>query len=388
MVAALDFVVPDLFGHNGGIARIARAMTLAFSQWADRHNIALHVHALMDEGGRHKLEYLPRPPASSAAWRAGNSKSASSAAWRAGSDSNYHAYGGQRVALTQTLVRRMWSSTAPRIVVFAHPNLAVTSLAFPPWVRCAVVAHGVDVWTPLRFERRLALRRVDALWPVSEDTARHLREVQGVAADRIRVIPNALDPFWPLPASHERGDQHVLAVSRLHHDHAYKGIDVTLAALAELPVAERPRYVVAGDGPDRERLEKMAAALGIDALFTGKVSDEVLAGLYRDAAAFVLPSTGEGFGLVYLEAMAFGLPCVAAKAGGATEVVADEVTGITIAPRDVAGLAAAITRVVGAEGAAFGRAGRARVEREFLFPTYEARVHAALDQLVLSRGRA
>ncbi len=356
MVAALDFVVPDLFGHNGGIARIARAMSLALSHWADREKIALHVHALMDEGGRHKLDYLPAPH-------------------------HYHAYRGDRVALSQTLVRRMWSSTSPRIAVFAHPNLAVTSLAFPPWVRCAVVAHGVDVWTRLRLERRLALRRVDALWPVSEDTARHLREVQGVAAQRIHVIPNALDPFWPLPAAPERGERHVLAVSRLHHDHAYKGIDVTLQALATLPEAERPAYVVAGDGPDRERLEVMGRELGVDVRFTGRVSDEVLTELYRDAAAFVLPSTGEGFGLVYLEAMAFALPCVAAKAGGATEVVADEVTGVVIAPRDVAGLARAITRVTGPEGETFGRAGRARVEREFLFPTYEARVHAALDQL-------
>lgn len=356
MVAALDFVVPDLFGHNGGIARIARAMSLALSHWCDRENIELHVHALMDEGGRHKLDYLPRPH-------------------------RYHAYRGARVALTQALVRRMWSGTAPRIAVFAHPNLAVTSLAFPPWVRRVVVAHGVDVWTPLRLERRLALRRIDALWPVSEDTARHLREVQGVAAERIRVIPNALDPFWPLPEAHARGHEHVLAVSRLHPDHAYKGIDVTLQALAAVPAAQRPRYVVAGDGPDRERLETIASELGIDVSFTGKVSDEVLAGLYRDASAFVLPSTGEGFGLVYLEAMAFGLPCVAAKAGGATEVVADEVTGITIAPRDVAGLASAITRVTGPEGVAFGDAGRLRVEREFLFPTYEARVFAALDAL-------
>ena len=90
-------------------------------------------------------------------------------------------------------------------------------------------------------------------------------------------------------------------------------------------LAARPgaRLVVAGDGDDRPRLEARAAALGLGGavLFTGFVSEATLAELYRRAAVFVMPSLGEGFGLVYLEAMRAGKPCVAARGSAAEEVV-------------------------------------------------------------------
>jgi glycosyltransferase involved in cell wall biosynthesis len=195
----------------------------------------------------------------------------------------------------------------------------------------------------------------------------------------VQVIANALDPYWPLPAAAARAeDGYVLAVARLAPEHAYKGVDRVIDALARIGSV---RLVVAGDGPDRARLEARATAAGIDARFSGLVSDAALAELYRGARAFVLPSTGEGFGLVYLEAMAFGLPCVAARAGGAPEVVDDGVTGVVVEPDDDEGLRTAIARVLGDEGAALGAAGRARVERHFSYAAYEQRVHAALDAL-------
>lgn len=350
----IDFVVPDLFGSNGGIARIARAMTLALSRWADRRGVTLTVHALMDQPGRHQARYLPPPHV-------------------------YRAYDGRRAALARRLLGRTWRRDM-RAVIFAHPHLAVMGLGYPPFVKTAVVAHGVDVWAPLRFERRLALRRADALWPVSEDTARRLREVQGVDQGAIRVLPNGLDPFWPADTGARATDGHLLAVGRLQPDSPTKGIDLVIEALAR--VASRPPLVVAGDGPDRTRLEALAARLGVDARFVGAIDDAALFELYRGARAFVLPSSREGFGLVYLEAMAFGLPCVAAAAGGAPEVVVDGATGVVVPPGDVAAVAAAIGRALGAEGQAMGAAGRARVEREFLYPAYEARVHAAIDLLV------
>ena len=352
---AIDLVVPDLFDSDGGIARIGRALSLACAHWAEARDATLTVHALMDEGGRRKLAYLPEPH-------------------------DYRVYDGVRPRLARTLLERAWRRPrARRVAVFAHPNLAVVGLLLPPAVKTAVLAHGIDVWTPLRGERRLASRRADALWAVSHDTARHLVTTQGARAERVRVIPNALDPLWPLPETPTRGDRYLLTVSRLHPEHRYKGIDLTIEALARMPV--RPPLVVAGHGPDRPWLAALAAARGVVVTFVGRVDDDALAALYRDALAFVLPSAGEGFGLVYLEAMAFALPCIAAAAGGAPEVVLHERTGVVITPGDTEGLARAIARVISDEGRVLGLAGRARAEAEFLFPTYQARVHAALDAL-------
>lgn len=222
------------------------------------------------------------------------------------------------------------------------------------------------------------MRQAAAHWAVSENTKWYLGEVQGIAPDRVRVIHNALGPGAVLPVMPESGGRgdYWLVVSRLHPDDAYKGVDLVIeAAGGRWPV------VVAGDGPDRARLEGIAKARGGDVRFVGRVDDVTLQGLFAGARAFVLPSAGEGFGLVYLEAMAHGLPCVAARAGGAPEVVVDGLTGVVVPPRDGEALRAAMGRVWGEDGVAMGVAGRARLEERFLFSRYERDVHAALAVL-------
>jgi phosphatidylinositol alpha-1,6-mannosyltransferase len=351
----LILVTPDLDGQPGGIARVARAVARAFARAAPGLGLTLEVLALHDR----------RPTAD---------RAAAPAARPTG-------FAGSREALARAFLAGAWRRNA-RAAVILHPNLAPLGLPTPPWLRVAVMAHGIDVWQPLRLDRRLALRRAQAVWTISADTARRVIEGQGVAPERVRVVPNGLDPDWPLvpPPRRAPSQGHLLAVARLHPDDAYKGVDRTLEALARLEAP--PPLVVAGDGPDRPRLEALARALGVRATFPGRVDDAALAGLYRDACAFVLPSTGEGFGLVYLEAMAAGLPCVAALAGGAPEVVADGETGVVVPPDDLDALAAAIARVSGPDGPALGAAGRARLEDRFLFPAWEARLVSALEALL------
>jgi phosphatidylinositol alpha-1,6-mannosyltransferase len=353
----LLLVTPDLDSQPGGIARVARAVRHAFGRAAPGLGLQLEVLALHDRPSRDGV-----PPG----------------------DAPVHGFAGDRRALAAAFLRRVWAGRA-RAAVFLHPNLAPLALPTPPSLRVAVMAHGIEVWTRLRLERRLALRRADAVWAIGEDTAGRLTGVQGLPARRVTVVPNGLDPDWALPPRPEAGarpraGRHLLAVARLHPDDAYKGVDRTLEALARLDAP--PPLVVAGDGPDRPRLEALSRTLGVEARFPGRVDDATLAALYRDALAFVLPSTGEGFGLVYLEAMAASLPCVAARAGGAPEVVIDGETGVVVPPHDLAALAAAIARVSGPEGAALGLAGRARLEARFLYPAWESRLQAALGALL------
>lgn len=355
---SVDFVVPDLFESVGGIARIARSMVLALGSWADGQNVPLRVSVLVDRSGQRDKRYLA-------------------------ARHELKVYGGDRLAMSRDLVLRAWSQPGRRAFVFAHPHLGTLAAAFPFGTRSAVVAHGMDVWTPMKLERRLALRRASRYWPVSRDTARHLRETQGLDGKKVRPLLNALDPFWPLPELVPSGRGHLLTVARLHPKHQYKGVDVTIEALAKIPRERRLPFVVAGDGPDRVRLEALALTRDVDVRFLGEVAEAELIEHFAGAAAFVMPSTGEGFGLVYLEAMAFGLPCVAARAGGAPEVVIDGRTGVVIEPRNVEALMSAIERVTGPEGLVLGAAGRRRVESEFLFASYERRVHAAMDELIV-----
>jgi glycosyltransferase involved in cell wall biosynthesis len=107
-------------------------------------------------------------------------------------------------------------------------------------------------------------------------------------------------------------------------------------------------YAIVGGGDDRAFLEAVATRLRIRERvhFLGPVSDDVLAGLYRDCAAFVLPSGQEGFGIVYLEAMYFCAPVIAARAKGVVDVVRDEATGLLVAFGDVVGLSQAMDRLL------------------------------------------
>ncbi|MFO0748173.1 MAG: glycosyltransferase family 4 protein [Myxococcota bacterium] len=347
----IDVVVPDLFDIGGGISRISRALVMAVSTWAAHHEGDVRVHALRDRGGRRDPRYLP-PPA------------------------EYRGYAADRRRLSMAIVARAWRR--PGLTIFGHTHLAALSVGMPSWSKVAVVAHGKEVWDTLRLDRRLGLRRADEVWPVSRMTAESLVAVHGVRRERIHLMLNALDPFWPLPEHPQPGMKHLLMVARLNPGDRYKGIDLTLRALARLPAGRRPRLVVVGEGEDRPRLEIIARDLALDVAFAGGVDDEQLQRLYADALGFVLPSTGEGFGLVYLEAMANALPVIAARAGGAPEVVEHGVTGLLIAPGDEVGLAKAIDAL----DPEMGRVGRARLEREFLYPRYAADVAQALDRLL------
>src|SRR5262249_35830953 len=142
-------------------------------------------------------------------------------------------------------------------------------------------------------------------------------------------------------------------------------LDVWPAVRSAVP---RARLIVAGDGDDRARLEAAAAARGLsDAVaFLGRVDDRTLAALYARAAFFVMPSTREGFGLVYLEAMRAGKPCIAVH-GSADEIIRDGVDGLVIETGSTGTLARAIIRLFSQAGERdrMGRAARARVQQWF-----------------------
>jgi glycosyltransferase involved in cell wall biosynthesis len=129
----------------------------------------------------------------------------------------------------------------------------------------------------------------------------------------------------------------LLTVGRLASEERYKGFDEVLEALPEL-ARERSdiAYLICGDGPDRPRLEAKAAALGImdRVRFAGFVSEGQKGDFYRLADAYVMPSRGEGFGIVFLEALACGLPVLGSTADGSREALLDGAVGELVDPDD------------------------------------------------------
>jgi glycosyltransferase involved in cell wall biosynthesis len=213
-------------------------------------------------------------------------------------------------------------------------------------------------------ERR-HVRQVDRILTSSAYSAARIAEEYGVPAHRITVVPEPIDlvrwrrAFESAPELPRRGNS-ILCVAHLY---PRKNVATLLAAMTRL--SNQAVLRVVGTGPDLARLERRARELGLGRRveFLGHVAFDRLAGEYRRADIFCLPSRQEGFGIVFLEAMAAGLPIVAARAAAAPEVVSDGESGILVAPDSPGDLAAALDRLLSdpEERRRMGETGRRQV---------------------------
>lgn len=247
----------------------------------------------------------------------------------------------------------------PEVILYGHVLLAPLAAAarvLSPRSRHVLFVHGHEVWLE-PFRRRIPWRDrlvvgacIDEVASVSRLTAHRMAAGYGLPDFKFRLLPNAVDPPGAVPARRTGGrPPRLLTVARLSLKDRYKGCDRVLHALprvlAEVPGA---RYDIVGDGPLRPELERLAGQLGVaDAVrFLGFVDDGRLEEIYRQASLLVMPSTGEGFGIVFLEAWKHGLPVVAGNRDASREVVEDGVTGLCVDPESPAEIARAVVRLL------------------------------------------
>jgi phosphatidylinositol alpha-1,6-mannosyltransferase len=289
------------------------------------------------------------------------------------------------LALTQLLERSGWW-------MFNHVGIARAQNRVPRLVRrpYAVLLCGIEAWDPaLSSDRKRTLRNAALRLAISEYTASRVTATHPDIGPII-ACPLALLPDAPLSTSLEHAlldrirESSVLIVGRMSSAERYKGHDELLdcwsTVLAQVPNAQ---LVIAGQGDDLTRLRDKAASLGVadSVLFLGFVPDGTLASLRERVALFALPSRGEGFGLVYLEAMRAGLPCVGGLHDAAADVIANGETGVLVEPKDGRALSSAIVTLLRSPDlrARFGSAGKARFEREFTFDRYCERLAPILS---------
>jgi len=247
------------------------------------------------------------------------------------------------------------------IVLAAHPHLALPAQLMKvrgTSLKTIVMSHGIEVWKPLPLLRRLSLRQADCLLAPSSDTARKLVEIQSVAKKKIfrlawpvdeDMLRLADDSASLQPPPEFPSGKVILTVGRWASSERYKGADDLIRAIADLSARIPDLFLVAvGGGDDLPRLRKIASDCGVAdrvSFFEG-LSRAQLASCYERCTIFALPSTGEGFGLVFLEAMAFGKPIIGAKSGGVPDIIENDVTGLLVPPRDKQKLQEALKRLL------------------------------------------
>jgi phosphatidylinositol alpha-1,6-mannosyltransferase len=328
MAARILALVGDAYGARGGMARYNRDL----------------FEALASAGG--EVLVLPR------------NGDAAGMALPAGIRQQPAIFGRLRFSLVSLWTA--WRYRPVDVVFCGHVYMAPLAawLARLLGARYWLQAHGAEVWRDRRDVVRRAIEAADQVSTVSRGTRKSLLSWVDLAPERVRVLPNTVDarftPGPPSPGLRERlplgTGPILLAVGRLAASERYKGHELVFAALPAL----RARFpgivhVVAGDGDDRARLEARASELAGAAgavRFLGYVPDEELPDLYRLADLFVMPSSEEGFGIVYLEAAACGLRVIGGSGGGSSDAVPDERVGELVDPGDVDGLVEAVTRLL------------------------------------------
>jgi phosphatidylinositol alpha-1,6-mannosyltransferase len=273
--------------------------------------------------------------------------------------------GGSRIRLAAHTLAA--AASRPDLLIVLHAHLL--PLAWPFVAAGTSIVHvlvGIEAWRPFSALQSRLLARARAIVAISEHTTRRFLDANPRSA---RQGIQVCRPFTPPRAAPERRVDHpragyALIVGRMAAEERYKGHDILIDAWnqvrASVPDA---RLVIVGDGDDAPRLRARVAEHGLSEAihFAGRVTDGALTALYDDAAAFVLPSANEGFGYVFLEAMASGCACIGAR-GSAEEIIVEGETGLIVDGLDVEHVASALIRLIGRpdEARRLGAAGRER----------------------------
>lgn len=243
------------------------------------------------------------------------------------------------------------------LIVCGHINLIPIAHMLRLRLKAPILLeiYGIDSWQPTKSRTvNMLAKKIDAFVSISEITKQRFLAWTKLPAGKGFLLPNAIhaENYGPGPKNTEllkryglEGKTVLLTLGRLVSHERYKGFDEVLELLPEL-AREMPNiaYLIAGSGDDRPRLEATARALGVEerVVFTGFIPEAEKADHYRLADAYVMPSRGEGFGFVFLEAMACGIPVVASKVDGSREAVRGGELGLLVDPEDRAGLKRAV----------------------------------------------
>jgi glycosyltransferase involved in cell wall biosynthesis len=359
----------------GGVQRAGRHVAAVAGKFAYDHGMSVRFLSLNDPQGLHpvrvgKLEF------------------------------SISGYAGSKFQFIRAALRA--AARDPGVVIAMHPHLAPVVSAMKMRNRkfhSIVFTHGIEVWQPLGWPRSGALRGADLVIGPSTDTVKHLITDQQVPSTNVQRLPWGLDPEFEervasvtpttLPAGFPQKARNILAVGRWNSAEKYKGADTLISALPRvLKTTPDASLVLVGDGDDRPRLEQLARDLGVSERthFLYGLTPEELFACYANCEIFALPSRGEGFGLVFLEAMAHAKPAIGGAHGGIPDIIEDGVTGRLVPHGDIESLAQALESLFNNSDSAreMGARGKHRVVQAFSFAQFESQLTKILNQ-VLSR---
>ena len=284
-------------------------------------------------------------------------------------------------------------------VVLGHINLAIMGIIMQlinPHLRLILIAHGLEVWQPQKGIKKKLLTNVAQIYCVSHFTRGELmRHHSFLTFQQCVVFPNTLDAYFTLPPVIEKPadlvvqygitdtTRIILTVTRLQSFEKYKGYDTVIRLIPGL-LQTHPHtlYYIIGkaDASEQRRIEATIRELGLEekVKLLGFVPDELLQAHYVLADVFIMPSHKEGFGIVFIEAMACGLPVIAGNKDGSRDALLNGKLGTLVDPDDPDAILQALQAALSGQVQLRGKALQLEVWQHFSFEQYKQRLKRLL----------
>ncbi|CDZ71363.1 Glycosyltransferase, family 1 [Neorhizobium galegae bv. orientalis] len=361
--AGILFLALDTYGRIGGIQRFNQRVIAALAEISsDKGWTRPAVHVMRD--GKADI-----PETTAAAIRA---------------------FGHRRLGF---IVHSAVAALNCRILFLGHINLLPVGLIcrlLSPRIKLVLFVHGDEVWNDpayrrMRFYEPLMARALSRIASVSAFTASRMQKAFNLPAETFTLFSNAVDGIDRKPVQ-ETNRCNVLTVARLDRHDRGKNIDALIKAMALLKRQNVECILqIVGEGPLRSELASLARELAVEERveFLGRASDARLAKAYAQASLFAMPSSKEGFGIVFLEAWLHGLPVICGTQDAAVEIIADGIDGYAVNPWDIEALAAKIATLLADPdmAAAMGEAGAEKVRSRYLMEHFKGNLEKIIAEL-------
>ncbi|MEJ8816984.1 glycosyltransferase family 4 protein [Lacibacter sp. H407] len=332
------FLVLTAFSHMGGIEKFNRALIKALMDLSPTLSLRNSFAGMYDD--RFDAQYTQ--------------------------GARYHVFNGQKISFVFSAVMQAFKQD---VIVLGHLNLALIGVLIKllaPNKKIIVICHGIEVFEPVSGLKKKVLEHADQILAVSTFTKQQLIEQQQLDAEKITVFPNTIDPYFQLPSQFIKpnylqqryglsaDEKIIFTLTRLNSSEGYKGYDTLISVLPQLIQKNiRFKYILAGkaDAAELQRMQTLITSLGLadKVIMPGFIADVEVTDHYLLADVFVMPSKGEGFGIVYLEAMGCGLSVIAGNKDGSTEALQFGKLGTLIDPDSSDELTAALVNVLTTE---------------------------------------
>lgn len=356
----------DVLGH-GGVQRFGRQYAIALTEFAASRGEELLILSLNDPEGDHVIHAF-------------------------GKQARITGFNRSRKNFVKACLR---NAPRARAAFINHAFLSPIALGMRLRNRAMnyiVAVYGIEVWTRMSLLRRMGMRGAQTVLTIAEFNREQMRSTQGITSGpALEVIPppyestlerqGADDAEWAAAGIQK---PYVLCVCRINKADHRKYVESLIRAFGKLhnDFPEWACYHV-GNGDDRPRLESIARDCAPGFRFLGAASDGLLNRLYRECELFVMPSEKEGFGIVFLEAMAHAKPVIGGNAGGTPDIIPDGVIGYLIDPKNIDQLAERMRSLMKDESlrGRLGAAGRERLRDVYTPAKFLARMNEVLARL-------